>query len=155
MLNAHERSGDDTDALMAEIGRKARGRRAAAGHCQRRAQACGADRHGRGDRCAASRTILDANAIDMANGEEAGLPRPFIDRLKLTPARIGAMADGIRAIAELRDPVGEVIAEWDRPNGLHIERVRTPLGVIGVIYREPPQRHGRCRRAVPEGRQCR
>ena len=48
------------------------------------------------------------------------------------------MADGIRAIAELKDPIGEVIAEWDRPNGLHIERVRTPLGVIGVIYESRP-----------------
>jgi glutamate-5-semialdehyde dehydrogenase len=48
------------------------------------------------------------------------------------------MADGVRAIAALKDPVGEVIAEWDRPNGLHIERVRTPLGVIGVIYESRP-----------------
>ncbi|MCR2379350.1 gamma-glutamyl-phosphate reductase, partial [Salmonella enterica] len=62
----------------------------------------------------------------------------FIDRLKLDEARIRAMADGIRAIAALRDPVGEVMTEWDRPNGLHIERVRTPLGVIGVIYESRP-----------------
>ncbi len=54
----------------------------------------------------------------------------------------------------LRDPVGEVISEWDRPNGLHIERVRTPLGVIGVIYESRPNRHGGCRRALPQGRQC-
>jgi glutamate-5-semialdehyde dehydrogenase len=82
--------------------------------------------------------ILDANAIDMANGEEAGLSAAMLDRLKLSPARIRAMADGIRAIADLRDPVGDVIAEWDRPNGLHIERVRTPLGVVGVIYESRP-----------------
>ena len=76
--------------------------------------------------------------LDLTNGEEAGLSPALIDRLKLTPARIRDMADGIRAIADLRDPVGEVIAEWDRPNGLHIERVRTPLGVIGVIYESRP-----------------
>jgi glutamate-5-semialdehyde dehydrogenase len=74
----------------------------------------------------------------MANGEEAGLTPAMMDRLKLTSQRIRAMADGVRAIAELRDPVGEVIAAWDRPNGLRIERVRTPLGVIGVIYESRP-----------------
>ena len=62
----------------------------------------------------------------------------FMDRLTLDPARIRAMADGIREIAELADPVGDVIAAWDRPNGLQIERVRTPLGVIGVIYESRP-----------------
>jgi glutamate-5-semialdehyde dehydrogenase len=82
--------------------------------------------------------ILNANAIDMANGEEAGLSPAMLDRLKLDPQRIRAIADGIRTIAELPDPVGDVIAGWDRPNGLHIERVRTPLGVIGVIYESRP-----------------
>jgi glutamate-5-semialdehyde dehydrogenase len=82
--------------------------------------------------------ILEANAIDMSNGEEAGLSGSFMDRLKLTPSRVKAMADGIREIAALKDPVGDVIAEWDRPNSLHIERVRTPLGVIGVIYESRP-----------------
>jgi len=82
--------------------------------------------------------ILAANAIDMENGRKAGLADSFLDRLKLTSDRIRAMADGIRAIAALKDPIGDVIAEWDRPNGLHIERVRTPLGVIGVIYESRP-----------------
>jgi glutamate-5-semialdehyde dehydrogenase len=81
---------------------------------------------------------LAANAIDMENGRKAGLADSFLDRLKLNPDRIRAMADGIRAIAALKDPVGDVIAEWDRPNGLHIERVRTPLGVVGVIYESRP-----------------
>jgi glutamate-5-semialdehyde dehydrogenase len=61
-----------------------------------------------------------------------------MDRLKLTPERIAAMAEGVREIAALADPVGEVIAAWERPNGLQIERVRTPLGVIGVIYESRP-----------------
>jgi glutamate-5-semialdehyde dehydrogenase len=82
--------------------------------------------------------ILEANAADMEKAEKAKLQPSFMDRLKLTPARVAAMAGGIRAIAELKDPVGEVIAEWDRPNGLHIERVRTPLGVVGVIYESRP-----------------
>jgi glutamate-5-semialdehyde dehydrogenase len=82
--------------------------------------------------------ILAANALDMEAGEEAGLSPASLDRLKLNETRIRSIADGIRAIAEFKDPVGEVIAEWDRPNGLHIERVRTPLGVIGVIYESRP-----------------
>lgn len=82
--------------------------------------------------------ILNANAIDVAEAEIAGLTGSFLDRLQLDKKRVAAMADGIRAIAELPDPVGKVIAEWIRPNGLKIERVRTPLGVIGVIYESRP-----------------
>jgi glutamate-5-semialdehyde dehydrogenase len=82
--------------------------------------------------------IMAANMLDLANAHEADMAPSFIDRLTLDNSRIRAMADGIRAIAELKDPVGEIIAEWDRPNGLHIERVRTPLGVIGVIYESRP-----------------
>lgn len=82
--------------------------------------------------------ILAANALDLENAREAQMAASFVDRLTLTETRIRDMANGIRAIAELKDPVGEVIAEWDRPNGLHIERVRTPLGVIGVIYESRP-----------------
>ncbi len=82
--------------------------------------------------------ILKANREDMARGEKAGLSPALLDRLKLDPARIAAIAEGMRAIAALKDPVGSVIAAWDRPNGLQIERVRTPLGVIGVIYESRP-----------------
>ncbi|WP_390881233.1 glutamate-5-semialdehyde dehydrogenase [Nitratireductor aquimarinus] len=82
--------------------------------------------------------ILEANREDMARGEKAGLSPALLDRLKLDPARIAAIAEGMRAIAALKDPVGSVIAAWDRPNGLQIERVRTPLGVIGVIYESRP-----------------
>ena len=82
--------------------------------------------------------ILKANALDLQNAADGGLAASFIDRLTLDTGRVKAIAAGIRAIADLKDPVGEVIAEWDRPNGLHIERVRTPLGVIGVIYESRP-----------------
>jgi glutamate-5-semialdehyde dehydrogenase len=82
--------------------------------------------------------ILQANAIDLAAGKKVGLAPSFIDRLTLDETRIASVAEGIRAIAALADPVGQVIAAWDRPNGLQIERVRTPLGVIGVIYESRP-----------------
>ncbi|QPC85902.1 glutamate-5-semialdehyde dehydrogenase [Mesorhizobium sp. NBSH29] len=82
--------------------------------------------------------ILYANAADMASGIETGLSPASMDRLKLTSERIADMANGIRAIADLADPVGAIMAAWERPNGLKIERVRTPLGVIGVIYESRP-----------------
>lgn len=87
---------------------------------------------------AAEADILAANAADLEKVRDSGLQPSFIDRLTLTKERIAAMAQGIREVAELKDPVGEVIAAWDRPNGLEIERVRTPLGVIGVIYESRP-----------------
>ncbi len=83
-------------------------------------------------------TILAANAIDLENGERAGLAPAMMDRLRLTSDRLRGIEDGIRAIAALKDPVGEVIARWRQPNGLEIERVRTPLGVVGVIYESRP-----------------
>jgi len=82
--------------------------------------------------------ILEANAKDMAAARAKGLSSALLDRLELTDDRIEAMAKGIEAIAALADPVGDRIAEWDRPNGLHIERVRTPLGTIGIIYESRP-----------------
>ena len=83
-------------------------------------------------------TILKANAEDMERAEEADLSPALKDRLKLDEARLAGVANGIREVAALADPVGDVIAAWDRPNGLEIERVRTPLGVIGVIYESRP-----------------
>lgn len=82
--------------------------------------------------------ILAANALDMDNAVKKGMTKAFQDRLLLTEARLDGIVDALRSIAELPDPVGSVISEWDRPNGLHIERVRTPLGVIGVIYESRP-----------------
>ncbi|TPN77664.1 glutamate-5-semialdehyde dehydrogenase [Mesorhizobium sp. CU2] len=137
MLKLHEKSGEDTIVLMADIGRRARAAArplaVAPTKAKNAALAAMADAILRNEQA-----ILEANAIDMSNGEEAGLSGSFMDRLKLTPSRIKAMAEGIREIAALKDPVGDVIAAWDRPNGLHIERVRTPLGVIGVIYESRP-----------------
>ncbi len=82
--------------------------------------------------------IMEANAKDMIYGRDKGLSDAMMDRLMLDEARIQAMVDGLRAVAEQADPVGAVLAEWDQPSGLHIKRVRTPLGVIGVIYESRP-----------------
>lgn len=82
--------------------------------------------------------VLAANAKDMANGETSGLSKPMLDRLRLDDGRIDAIIAGLGAIAALEDPVGTIIAEWDRPNGLHIQRIRTPIGVIGVIFESRP-----------------
>lgn len=82
--------------------------------------------------------ILEANAKDIEFGEQKGLTGAMIDRLVLNKDRIEAIAKGLEDIAALKDPVGDVIAEWDRPNGLNISRVRVPLGVIGVIYESRP-----------------
>ena len=137
MLTRAATSDTDIAALMADMGNRAR---AAAGplavaSAQRKQAALVAMADAlRRDEIA----ILDANAADLENGERTGLSPAMMDRLTLDGARIAAMADGIVAIADLGDPVGEVIAQWDRPNGLHIERVRTPLGVIGVIYESRP-----------------
>jgi glutamate-5-semialdehyde dehydrogenase len=86
----------------------------------------------------ASRIILAQNALDLAGMKAAGRAASFIDRATLDPARIEAMAAGVEAIAALPDPVGRVLASFQRPNGLRIERVATPLGVVGVIYESRP-----------------
>ena len=82
--------------------------------------------------------ILKANSEDMAAARARGLSGAMLDRLALDDARVEAMAAGVEAIADLDDPVGQVIAEWERPNGLKIQRVRVPLGVIGIIYESRP-----------------
>ena len=86
----------------------------------------------------ATNHIIAENAKDLDFGREKGLTDAMMDRLMLDAGRIAAMAEGLRTIAGQDDPVGEVIAEWDQPTGLHIRRVRTPLGVIGVIYESRP-----------------
>nr|WP_078708777.1 glutamate-5-semialdehyde dehydrogenase [Consotaella salsifontis] len=87
---------------------------------------------------AAVPAILAANAADLNEAKARDMAASFIDRLTLTEARIAAIPEGLRAVAALPDPVGSVIASWERPNGLRIDRVRTPLGVIGVIYESRP-----------------
>ena len=82
--------------------------------------------------------ILAANVTDMQAGESSGLSKAMLDRLKLDGNRIDGIRDSLLAIAELTDPVGQIISQWDRPNGLKIERVRCPLGVIGVIFESRP-----------------
>jgi glutamate-5-semialdehyde dehydrogenase len=82
--------------------------------------------------------ILAANNRDMTAASAAGLGGPLQDRLRLDEKRVEAMARSIEEIVALPDPVGTVAAEWDRPNGLHIQRVRVPLGVIGIIYESRP-----------------
>ncbi len=85
-----------------------------------------------------SERILSANEKDYARAKEKGMAEGLLDRLKLTSARIEAMAEGLRQIAGLSDPVGEMMESFDRPNGLHIEKVRVPMGVIGIIYEARP-----------------
>ncbi len=109
------------DLAIAPTAQKDEALRAAAGHIRRN--------------CA---TILAANAADVAAALRAGLAKSFVDRLTLDERRVEAIAMGILDVAGLPDPVGAVIAEWTRPNGLRFQRVRTPLGVIGIIYESRP-----------------
>jgi len=127
----------DISAIMAEIGRRAREASAALALANA------------GDKTAALRNaaaavraraaaILEANARDLAEAEEQGLAPALRDRLALDPKRLEAIAAGLEAIAALPDPVGRVLHQWTRPNGLAIERVAVPLGVIGIIYESRP-----------------
>lgn len=87
---------------------------------------------------AMQKEILQANAVDIANGEANGMHPGMLDRLRLTPERIAAMAEGLTQIAELPDCIGEVMERFERPNGMAVEKRRVPLGVIGIIYESRP-----------------
>ncbi|CAI6058523.1 Gamma-glutamyl phosphate reductase [Paenibacillus sp. JJ-100] len=87
---------------------------------------------------AASDAIITANAEDLNRGREQGTPESMLDRLALNKERIAGIAEGLRQIAELPDPVGEVLETFTRPNGLHIEKLRVPIGLIGIIYEARP-----------------
>ena len=87
---------------------------------------------------ARSAEILEANATDVARAESEGATATVIDRLRLTEAKVEAMANGLRQVATLPDPVGEIIGGWVRPNGLRISQVRVPLGVVAIIYENRP-----------------
>lgn len=82
--------------------------------------------------------ILEANQKDMEQGRQKGMSQGLLDRLALTEARISAMAEGIRQVASLPDPVGELLEQWERPNGLILQKRRVPMGVIGIIYEARP-----------------
>ncbi|MFD3190824.1 glutamate-5-semialdehyde dehydrogenase [Sedimentitalea sp. HM32M-2] len=128
---------DNIPALMADIGQRAKAA------SQVLAEASAEDKHtaliGAADTVWAQRAdIIAANDKDMAYGRQKGLSEAMMDRLRLDEDRIRGIVDGLRAVAGQTDPVGEVISEWDMPSGLHISRVRTPLGVIGVIYESRP-----------------
>ncbi|EPX78883.1 glutamate-5-semialdehyde dehydrogenase [Litoreibacter arenae] len=124
-------------ALMAEIGRKARA--AAAELSFTSAERKHAALISASEAVWENRAkIIEANKLDMEYGREKGLSPAMMDRLMLDEDLIRAMKDGLRTVADQIDPVGEVIAEWDMASGLHIKRVRTPLGVIGVIYESRP-----------------
>jgi glutamate-5-semialdehyde dehydrogenase len=130
-------SASDLDALMRDIGRRAR----AAGH------ALGLAGRERKDRALAamavairarSAEILAANAEDVADAKKQGATSAFLDRLALDEKRVAAMADAVETVRGLPDPVGTIMEKWTRPNGMTIERVRVPLGVVGVIYESRP-----------------
>ena len=84
------------------------------------------------------KTLIEENNKDLCAAKEDGLPEAMIDRLRLTHERIDAMAQGLRQLVDLPDPVGQLIEEKKRPNGLKINKVRTPIGVIGIIYESRP-----------------
>ena len=90
--------------------------------------------------CLAASTleILNANASDVSRAEDSGTPDAIIDRLRLDPARVDAMANGLRQVIDLPDPVGNVVEKWTRPNGLEIKKVQVPLGVVAIIYENRP-----------------
>src|SRR5215218_2898194 len=87
---------------------------------------------------ARSAEILDANEADVAAARQRGESTTVVDRLALTTAKVAAMAGGLRQVAGLADPVGEVVRGWVRPNGLRISQVRVPLGVVAIIYENRP-----------------
>ncbi|HET7805197.1 MAG TPA: glutamate-5-semialdehyde dehydrogenase [Pseudolabrys sp.] len=127
----------DIAVAMGEIGRRARvaARALALAPADQKDRALGA-------LAAAARAqaplILAANAEDMAEARAAGVAGAFLDRLALDPARVEAIAAGIDTVRGLKDPVGTVMESWTRPNGMRIERVRVPLGVVGIIYESRP-----------------
>ncbi|MEE9374804.1 MAG: glutamate-5-semialdehyde dehydrogenase [Rhizobiaceae bacterium] len=137
MLDITTHSEAEITTIMQAMGKKARSAAqilATSPSERKRAALIGAAAALRGD----LDKILNANALDMENGKETGLSASFLDRLNLTKDRVLAIAVSLEAIAALPDPVGQIIANWQRPNGLDISRVRTPLGVIGVIYESRP-----------------
>jgi len=127
----------DAEALIADMGRRARAAAAVLARVPTAAKAQALIEAAKAIRASES-SILAANAIDLERGEANGLAPAMIDRLKLDPKRLEGIAAGLEAVARLPDPVGQMIDESTRPNGLVLQRVRIPLGVVGIIYESRP-----------------
>jgi len=127
----------DIAGLMRELGREARraARVLALARASQKDDALAAMAHAIR---AGESAILAANAEDVAEAKAAGATAAFLDRLALDPKRVAAMAAGVEVVRDLKDPVGAVMESWTRPNGMTIERVRVPLGVVGIIYESRP-----------------
>lgn len=127
----------ETNKLMNELGARAK-------TAARQLQLAPTDQKNAALRAAAAALLRDcagvlaANAKDLAAARDAGRPAAFVDRLMLDQPRVQAIAKGLEDIADLPDPVGSVLADWTRPNGLRIQRVRVPIGVVGIIYESRP-----------------
>ena len=132
-----EATSGDLAATMAAIGRRAREAAAALALASAEAKVAALRAAAAAVRAQANE-ILAANADDLAAARRAGIGGALLDRLALDPKRLEAVAKGLEDIAALPDPVGRTLAEWTRPNGLHISRVSVPLGVIGIIYESRP-----------------
>ena len=140
-MNAPTKTAEESDSALELAMRKTGERaRAAALALARSAaeQRTAALKHAAGGLRAASAAIIEANRRDIAAAEGLSLSAAMLDRLRLDEARIEAMAAGVETVAGLADPLGRVLAKWRRPNGLEIERVSVPLGVIGIIYESRP-----------------
>ncbi len=128
---------DSIPDVMAEIGRRAKAASQELA-CADPGRKQAALRHAAEAVWNARARIIEANARDLAHGRDKGLSDAMMDRLMLDESRVQGIVDGLRAVADQEDPVGELLAEWDMPSGLNIRRVRTPLGVVGVIYESRP-----------------
>jgi len=136
-MNAALQNKDDVDSVMEDLGNRAR--RAARDLAKTPPSQKNTALISSADQIRTKKDyLMKQNRIDLDAGKEKKLNAALLDRLALTDDRIEAMAKGLEAIATMADPIGTIIAEWDRPNGLRISRVRTPLGVIGVIYESRP-----------------
>ena len=136
-MTSHDKITDDTTAEMLAIGRRARAAQRAmalASAEQKSSALLAAATALRADRA----KVLEANARDVAEARAGGMTPSFVDRLVLDDARLEAIAKGLEQIAALPDPVGKVLETWTRPNGMRIDRVRVPIGVIGIVFESRP-----------------
>ena len=137
MSDTRPLSDADADAMIAEIGAKARAATELLGKAPPELKSAGLRSAAARVRASVNR-LLDANAEDCVLAEKNGITNAFMDRLRLTGDRIDGIAAGLEAVADRPDPIGAVDQEWTQPNGLKISRVRVPLGIIGVIYESRP-----------------